>query len=397
MSEKNINFDEWNDRRNTNCGRWDTMDKKYQKEGMLHLGVADMDFRSPQPILDAFQDIINKGIFGYTDLSDAFYSSIQEWMKKRHHVEVSREEIVFCPRINISSSICVDTYTEEGDEVIIQTPAYGPLYQAIVKNNRTVVENPLILEGDHYVIDFAHLESVVTEKTKMLILCSPHNPVGRVWTKEELEKIGAFCERHELLLFIDEIHSDILAEGVEFTTALALSESIRERLITATSLTKTFNVPGVIVSYMMIPNADLRSRIEKTIDRIGMHNPTIFSVAAVEHGYLECEEWYEEMLAYINENEAFTRDYFAEHMPEFNILKREGTYLLWVSYEQLGCTEEELENWFTEKANVSVYMGSVFGEAGRGFFRLNIASPRKMLEEAYGRMEKVYSELASQK
>ena len=388
-----INFDEWNERRNTNCGKWDTMDKKYQKEGMLHLGVADMDFLSPKQIIDAFQDILDKGIFGYTDLSDRFYENIREWMRQKHQAEVSREEIVFCPRINVSSSICVETFTEEMDEVIINTPAYGPLYQAVVKNHRKVVESPLILENGSYKIDFAHLESVVTDKTKMFILCSPHNPVGRVWTREELEEVGAFCKKHDLLLFVDEIHGDIVAEGVTFTTALTLSETVRERLIVATSLTKTFNVPGVIVSYMIVPNEEIRSRIAQTIDRIGMHNPTIFAVAAVEHGYMECEEWYQQMLDYVNENEKFTREFFAEHFPEFEILERQGTYLLWISYEKLGITEEELEKWFLEKANVSVYMGSVFGNQGRGFIRLNIASPRTMLKEAYERMAAVYSEL----
>lgn len=388
-----INFDEWNERRNTNCGKWDTMDKKYQKEGILHLGVADMDFRSPKQIIDAFQDILDKGIFGYTDLSDRFYENIREWMRQKHQAEVSREEIVFCPRINVSSSICVETFTEEMDEVIINTPAYGPLYQAVVKNHRKVVESPLILENGSYKIDFAHLESVVTDKTKMFILCSPHNPVGRVWTREELEEVGAFCKKHDLLLFVDEIHGDIVAEGVTFTTALTLSETVRERLIVATSLTKTFNVPGVIVSYMIVPDEEIRSRIAQTIDRIGMHNPTIFAVAAVEHGYMECEEWYRQMLAYVNENETFTREFFAEHFPEFEILERQGTYLLWISYEKLGITEEELEKWFLEKANVSVYMGSVFGNEGRGFIRLNIASPRAMLKEAYERMAAVYSEI----
>lgn len=388
-----INFDEWNERRNTNCGKWDTMDKKYQKEGMLHLGVADMDFRSPKQIIDAFQDILDKGIFGYTDLSDRFYENIREWMRQKHQAEVSREEIVFCPRINVSSSICVETFTEEMDEVIINTPAYGPLYQAVVKNHRKVVESPLILENGSYKIDFAHLESVVTDKTKMFILCSPHNPVGRVWTREELEEVGAFCKKHDLLLFVDEIHGDIVAEGVTFTTALTLSETVRERLIVATSLTKTFNVPGVIVSYMIVPDEEIRSRIAQTIDRIGMHNPTIFAVAAVEHGYMECEEWYRQMLAYVNENETFTREFFAEHFPEFEILERQGTYLLWISYEKLGITEEELEKWFLEKAYVSVYMGSVFGNEGRGFIRLNIASPRAMLKEAYERMAAVYSEI----
>lgn len=393
MSAKKINFDEVNDRRGSNCGRWDTMDLKYRREDMIHLGVADMDFKSPTEITGAFHEILDKGIYGYTDLSDKFYSSIQGWMKRRHGVDVKKPEIVFCPRINIASSISIEALTEEGDEVIINTPAYGPLYQAIVKNNRVAVESPLILEDGDYRMDLEHLETVVTEKTKMFILCSPHNPTGKVWTEEELKQIGDFCVKHQMFLFVDEIHSDILAEGVEFISALSLSDSIRSCLIMASSLTKTFNVPGVIVSYMIIPDEEIQNKLRKIIDTIGMHNPTIFAVAAVEHGYTECDQWYEEMLAYINENEKFTRKYFAGYMPEFQILKREGTYLLWISYEQLGCSEETLERWFIDRANVSVYMGSVFGEAGKGFIRLNIASPRKVLEEAYGRMAKVYSEL----
>lgn len=393
MLDKKSVFDTVVDRRGTNCGRWDTMDKKYQKPDMIHLGVADMDFRSPDAIIASFQKILDHGVFGYTDLNDKFYLGIQSWMQRRHHVEVERDWIVFCPRINIAAGLCVETLTAPDAEVIINTPAYGPLYQAIAKNHRKVLESPLVCDGESYHIDFEHLETIVTEKTKMFVLCSPYNPVGRVWSREELEELGAFCKKHELILFVDEIHGDIVAENVTFTSALELSETVTERLVLATSLTKTFNVPGVIVAYMMIPNPEIRERIRGAIDRVGMHNPTIFAVAAVESGYMQCDAWYEEMLAYVNENERFTREYFKEHFPELKIMKREATYLLWIDYRALGCTEEELEKWFLDKANVSVYMGTVFGEAGRGFIRLNIASPRAVLKEAFDRMDCVYAQL----
>ena len=386
-------FDEVVDRRGTNCGRWDTMDRKYNRSNMIHLGVADMDFKSPDAIIQSFQNILDRGVFGYTDLNDAFYTSIQSWMKRRHHSDIPREWIVFCPRINISAGICVETFTEENDEVIINTPSYGPLYQAVVKNHRRVLENPLIQDGTSYRVDFDHLEKIVTERTKMFVLCSPHNPTGSVWTKEELEKIGSFCKRHNLLLFVDEIHSDILAEGTSFVSAMELSETVKERLVLATSLTKTFNIPGVIVAYMVIPNDAIRAGICGKIDQIGMHNPTIFAVSAVESGYMHCDTWYEAMLAYINENERFTRAYFQEHFPQLTIMKRDATYLLWIDYRALGCSEEELEKWFLEEANVSVYMGTVFGEAGRGFIRMNIASPRSVLKEAFDRMARVYGKL----
>lgn len=393
MSRQVFDFDEVIDRHGTNCSKWDTMDEKYKRKDLIHLGVADMDFRSPKPIIDSFQKCLDHGIFGYTDLSNSFYDGFIAWMKKRHSVHVDREEIVFCPRINISSSLCVETLTRKGDEVIIHTPAYGPLYQSIVKNDRKVVNSPLRSSGERYTIDFQKMEEQVSPDTKMLILCSPHNPVGRVWNREELEKVGEFCVKHDLILFVDEIHGDIAAQGVDFISSISLSQEIRSRLIVATSLTKTFNIPGVILSYLVIPNKEIREKVVRCIDRIGMHNPTIFAMAAAETAYTRCDDWYEAMLDYINENEKYTREFFSEHMPEFHIYPREGTYLLWIDYKALGCTEEELDKWFIEEARVSVYMGTIFQEEGRGFIRLNIATSRKLLEVAYGRMAKAYGKL----
>ena len=393
MTEKTSEFDRIIDRRNTNCGKWDTMDKKYERKDLIHLGVADMDFCSPDPVRESLAKCVAHGIFGYTDLDDAFYEEFISWMKRRHDAEVKREEIVFCPRINISSSLCVETFTKPGDKVMIHTPAYGPLYQSIVKNGRQPVDCTLVRDGETYRMDFEKMEELVTPDTKMMILCSPHNPTGRVWNKEELEKIGDFCERHDLILFADEIHGDITAENTEFVSALSLPEAYKKNLIVATSPTKTFNIPGVILSYLVVPGEGIRQKIRDDIDRIGMHNPTVFAVAAAKAAYSQCDGWYEEMLSYLNENEAFTRTYFSEHMPEFRILPREGTYLLWIDYSGLNCSEEELETWFIERAHVSVYMGTVFGEAGRGYIRLNIASPRPLLKQAYDRMKSVYEEL----
>lgn len=249
------------------------------------------------------------------------------------------------------------------------------------------------LDREKYVIDFQKLEEQVSPDTKMFILCSPHNPVGRVWSREELEKVGEFCVKHDLILFVDEIHGDITAQGVDFISSLSLSKKVRKRLVVATSLTKTFNIPGVILSYLVIPNEEIREKVARSIDRIGMHNPTIFSMAATEAAYTQCDDWYEAVLVYIDENEKYTRSFFSENMPEFHIYPREGTYLLWIDYRALGCTEEELDKWFIEEARVSVYMGTVFQEEGRGFIRLNIAFPRKLLEEAYRRMEEAYGNL----
>lgn len=381
------------ERRGTNCARWDTMDKKYNQENLIHLGVADMDFRAPDAVIESFQKVVDHGIFGYTDLFGDFYNSISRWIKRQHQVDVKKEEIIFCPRITIAASLAIESLTEKGDEILINTPAYGPLYQAIIKNQRKVLESPLQQDGEIYRIDFEHMESLITPKTKMYILCSPHNPVGRVWSREEMKEIGLFCQRHNLLLFVDEIHSDILAPSVKFTSALHFPEQVRSRVILATSMTKTFNVPGVILSYMIVENENIRDCLKADIERIGMNNPNIFSVAAVEAAYNHCDTWYEEMLDYINGNDEFTRWYFAEHFPEINIFRREATYLLWMDCRALGCDDQELEKWFIQEAKVAVYMGNTFGKEGRGFIRVNIASPRALLQEAYERMRQRYDSI----
>ena len=299
--ETQYDFDDIVNRRNTNCGRWDTMDKKYGTRDMIHLGVADMDFRAPVEIRDSLHKILDMGVLGYTDLSDKFFLSIQRWYKKHYNMDIPREWIVFCPRINIASSICVETYTEKGDGIIMHTPAYGPLQNSILKNNRKMLSSPLKKNGEHYEMDFAQMESMVDEHTKMMILCNPHNPTGRAWTKEELVQVADFCREHDLILFTDEIHGDLMKAGVRHQTALDVTEEMNDRLILASSPTKTFNIPGVIVSYMIIPNEKLRKEIEVTIDRIGMHNPTIFAVTAVEKAYTECDDWYEAVKKYICE------------------------------------------------------------------------------------------------
>lgn len=384
-------FDKQISRRGTNCGKWDTMDKKYGSTDLIHLGVADMDFESPKPIIDALKRCVDHGIFGYTDLNDEFYTSFIGFMDRHHNTKIKKQEIVFCPRINISSSLSVKCFTNKDDEVIIHTPAYGPLYQAIVKNGCKVIESPLKFENDNFTMDFKSLEQKVTKNTKMMILCSPHNPVGRVWTKDELIQAGEFCVKHNLILFVDEIHGDILAEDIKFISALSLSDEIRQRLIVATSPAKTFNIPGIIFSYLVIPNDNLRDIIKAEIDRIGMHNPNVFSVWAAQAAYNECDNWYKEMLEYINENDKFTREYFAKYIPEFHVHKRQGTYLLWVDYSALNISEKELEKWFLDKAKVSVYMGSVFGTDGNGYIRINIASPKCLLTQAYEQMKNAYN------
>ena len=386
-----FHFDEVINRRNTNSAKWDTMDRKYGKKDMIHLGVADMDFKAPDAILNGLHDVLNMGVLGYSDPFDKFFESIQRWYRKQCGLEIPREWIVFCPRINISSSICVETLTQPGDSIMIHAPAYGPLKEAILKNDRQLLESPLKREGDKYTLDLPQMERLVDSRTKMLIMCNPHNPTCRAWTREEMTQVAQFCKEHDLILFCDEIHGDLMAGDRKHQTALSITEDVNDRLVLASSPAKTFNIPGVIVSFLIVPNPEIRSRIAKDIDRIGMHNPTIFAVTALEKAYTECDDWYEAVKKYIDENEAFTREYFEAHFPGFHILPREGTYLLWMDYRATGLNAQQMERWFLEDCNVSVYMGSVFGPEGDGYIRLNLASPRPLLQEAYERMRAAWS------
>lgn len=389
----NYNFDEVINRRNTNCGKWDTMDEKYKRDDLIHLGVADMDFKAPPEILQALEKTVAHGIFGYTDLSETFYTSIIEWIKKQQALTIDKDWIVFCPRINIASSLIIEALTQPTDKVMINTPAYTPLRNAILKQGRTVLDSPLKQEGDKWQLDFEHMASLVDADTKLFILCSPHNPTCRVWNQEELEKLETFCIKHDLILFSDEIHSDLLAPETTFTSTLKLSKALQNRLIYANSPTKTFNIPGSIISYMVIPNKELRNKVTASIDRIGMHNPNCFALSAFEAGYTLCDQWLIAINKYIYENELLFRNYLNTFMPKFHIYPREGTYLLWVDYTALNITEETLEHWFLDCAKVSVYMGSAFSGTSSSCIRINLATSRITLTKALERMKQAYPEL----
>lgn len=394
-----MNFDQVIDRRNTNCAKHDEMDgkyKEYEREDLIHLGVADMDFQAPEPIREELRKIVEHGIFGYTNIGPEFYNSIQRWLKRQTGEEIPQEWIVFCPRINISSSISVEALTEKGDKVLIHAPYYMPLHNAVIKNKRELIKSPLFLKDNRYEMDFEQMEKAVDEKTKMLILCNPHNPCGRSWNFQEMERLAEFCEKHNLLLFSDEIHSDIRPSGQGFVSALNLLDRFKERLIYVNSPAKTFNIPGLILSYMVIPNQELRERIKAEIDRIGMHNPTVFANAVLEAGYCRCDSWLTELNSYIDENERLVKAEMEEYMPEFRVLPREGTYLLWIDCRELKVSEKELERWFIREAGVGVYMGSAFGPEGEGFIRWNLGSPRSVLQEALDRMRKVYKKIAKE-
>lgn len=393
IMDKIYNFNEIINRRNTNSVKWDYMDVKYGRNDLIHLGVADMDFRSPKPIIDSLQKVLDFGIFGYTGLDESFYTSIQRWIKKQLGISIPRDWIVYCPKVNMATSICVETFTGPDSKVMINTPTYAPIREAVVKNNRRLEEIPLIIKNGRFTMNFDYMERAVDKDTRMYIISNPDNPSTRAWSSEELERLADFCLKNDMILYSDEIHSDILAEGVQFRSVLSMNQDIYDRLIYSSSLTKTFNIPGIVISYMIIPNKGLRDKVKKTLNRLTFTEPNIFALAAIKAAYNYCDDWLKEVKEYINENEKFFRSFVIENMKEFKVMPREGTYLLWVDYSALKISESDLCKWFINDAGVEVQMGSGFGKGGNGYFRVNIATPRKVLEQALINMKNAYYKL----
>ena len=392
-------FDEQIDRRNTNSAKFDEMDALFGSD-VMHLGVADMDYRSPKPIIEAMQNIVEKGVFGYTIWPENYEELVSQWMKRRYGQESKNEWVVFSPRINMALNMAVETFTNEGDGIVLHTPAYTALQNAVEKYHRVMIESPLVLENGRYKMDFQQLRRNLDEKkaqgicAKIMLLCNPHNPTGRVWEIEELQQVVDICKEYDLLLISDEIHEDFVKKGHKFVSCLRFQEDLQGRMIVCNSITKTFNVPGVILSNLLIPDQGIRERMKETMDRWGLHNPNIFAAGIMEAAYTQCDEWIEQVNAYLDENYEFLKKYIEKNMPELEVIPSEGTYMAWVQTEKLQISPEELEKFFIEDAKVSVYMGSRYGKHTDSFIRINIATSRSYLQEALERIRAQYYKIA---
>lgn len=392
-------FDEQIDRRNTNSAKFDEMDALFGSD-VMHLGVADMDYRSPKPIIEAMQNIAEKGVFGYTIWPENYEELVSQWMKRRYGQETKNEWVVFSPRINMALNMAVETFTNEGDGIVLHTPAYTALQNAVEKYHRVMIESPLVLENGRYKMDFQQLRRNLDEKkaqgvcAKIMLLCNPHNPTGRVWEIEELRQVVDVCKEYDLLLISDEIHEDFVKKGHKFVSCLRFQEDLQGRMIVCNSITKTFNVPGVILSNLLIPDQGIRERMKETMDRWGLHNPNIFAAGIMEAAYTQCDEWIEQVNTYLYENYEFLKKYLEKNMPELEVIPSEGTYMAWVQTEKLQISPEELEKFFIEDAKVSVYMGSRYGKHTDSFIRINIATSRSYLQEALERIRAQYYKIA---
>lgn len=388
MAEKNLDFDTVVDRRNTYSLKYDFAAKRNMPEDLMPLWVADMDFKVSSYIQEALLKQTEHGIFGYSEVQEEYFQVVKQWMERHYEWEIESRWLVKTPGVVFALAMAVKAFTQEGDGVLIQQPVYYPFSEVIVDNGRKVVSNTLVQdEAGRYGIDFQDFEEkIVKEKIKLFFLCNPHNPVGSVWSREELERLGDICCRHHVIVVSDEIHGDFVFSGKHHVFA-SLKEEYKEISIVATSPSKTFNIAGLQVSNILIPNQELKRKFQKQIDAAGYSQLNVMGLVATKAAYEYGDEWYEAMYQYVKENIAYTKQFIEEKLPQVRLAENQGTYLLWLDFRELKLSEIELEELIIKKAKLWLDSGRIFGTAGKGFQRINVACPRKVLTEALTRLE----------
>lgn len=388
-SLEKINFNIVVNRKNTNCLKYDFAVRRGRPENVLPLWVADMDFKVAPEITQAIEKRVAHGIFGYSEVKEEYFEAVSAWMEQKHGWHVKEDWLVKTPGVVFALAMAVQAFTEPGDAVIIQQPVYYPFSEVIADNGRRIVDNTLELkEGGKYHINFEDFEQKVKENhVKLFLLCSPHNPVGRVWTKEELKKIAAICRKYDVIVVSDEIHEDFVFNGKHQVFA-DLSEDAKNRTITCTAPSKTFNLAGLQVSNIWIANPKLREKFKKQIAAAGYSQLNTLGLTACEAAYRYGGEWHAELLGYLKSNLNFLREFLQTRLPEVKLIEPEGTYLVWLDFGSLGLTEEQREELLTKKAGIWLDSGAIFGAAGEGFERINIACPRSILKDALERIER---------
>lgn len=387
MAERNLDFDTIIDRKNTDCLKYDFAKRRGMPEDVLPLWVADMDFKTSSYVEDALAERARHGIFGYSESQTPYFEIVRDWMKRHHDWEVKEPWLIKTPGVVFALAMAVKAYTEPGDGVLIQSPVYYPFSEVIEDNGRRIVSNTLVLGEDHkYYIDFEDFERQIKEnQVKLFFLCNPHNPVGRVWTTEELTRLGDICLKYQVTVVSDEIHSDFIFRGRHQVFA-DLKREYADITVTCTAPSKTFNLAGLLLSNIFISNRELRHKFRQQVNAAGISQLSPFGLVACETAYTQGEEWYQAMLAYVAENIAFTKEYVEKHLPGVEMVEHEGTYLVWLDFRKTGLSVEELEDLIVNRAKLWLDSGKIFGKSGEGFQRINVACPRQILEEALHRI-----------
>lgn len=383
----NYDFDTVVNRKNTNAIKYDLAKKRGKPEDAVSLWVADMDFPTAPCIQKAVAEKAAHGIWGYSRPDNKYYDALKKWYKERHNFEVQNEWVVNTPGVCFALATAVKVFTKEGESVLIQKPVYYPFFNIINSLQRKVVNSSLILKNNHYEIDFDDFErKIVQENVKMFILCSPHNPGGRVWTKQELQKISEICLAHNVLVVSDEIHSDITFGSNVHTVYGSLSEQALKNSIICTAPSKSFNLAGLQFSNIFIADEKLRKAFSEELDKTGYDEPSVFGIVAATAAYSEGADWFDSVKSYIWENILFAKKYIEENASQIKVLVPEGTYLLWLDFSKTGLSDSEINDRVLNKAKVWLDSGSMFGKEGEKFQRINCATPRIILEDALKRI-----------
>lgn len=381
-------FDTPIDRTHTWSIKHDFKKENGKADDILPLWVADMDFRSPDSVVEALKKAVDHGIFGYSRADESYFDAVAAWYQKRHHLTLQPEWMTCTPGIVFALSIAVRAFTQEGDAVLIQPPVYHPFSRAILRNKRTLVENPLVLKDGHYEMDLEELEQkVLDEHVKLMILCNPHNPVGRVWTREELTALADICLRHHVYVISDEIHGDFVWQGHEQTPYASISEEACLHSMMCTAPSKTFNLAGMATSNLFIPDPEMRRKFRSELLDVGQENMNRLGLFACRAAYEGGGEWLDQLIGYLAGNLALVRDFCKNRVPQIQLVEPEGTYLAWLDCRELGMTDDELMAFFSDDAKVWLDPGTHSGEQGSGFMRFNLGSSRSVIAQALDRIE----------
>jgi len=378
-------------RKDTNAEKYALRKKLFGSDDVLPMWVADMDIETPVFVMDAIADRVKHPILGYEEITDSFFESQIQWIKHRHGYEMNREWMFYSPSVVASINLCIQAFTEIGESVVAISPVYFPFYSSVTNNDRVLIKNALVEKDGFYTMDFDALEACIQAHTKLLLLCSPHNPVGRVWTQDELQRLGDICVRHDILVLADEIHSDLIFKGSKHTPMASISKELENRTITCYGPGKTFNMAGLSVSTVSIANEDLRKKFIKVYKSVHFAEGTVFGHVGFEAAYTKGKTWLDELLEHLQGNIDYFDMCLKEYMPSITMRKPEGTYLVWLDCRGLGLDYKGLKSFFFEEAKLGLSTGLSFGKEGEGFMRINLATPRSTVEEAVSRLHSAYA------
>ncbi|MBK6285650.1 MAG: putative C-S lyase [Draconibacterium sp.] len=387
---KKYNFDEIVPREGTNCIKYDALERFFGSKDVLPLWVADMDFKTPDFIVDAIKKRAEHEIFGYTFRADSYYNSIIGWMKRRHNWDIQKEWISFSPGVVAGLTFGIEAFSKPGDSVIVQPPVYFPFFDCVKGTKRKLIENPLKIENGRYTFDFEDLKAKIDKKTKLLLLCNPQNPGGTVFSKEELTELATICLENKIMVISDEIHSDLIFSGHKHIPFASLSDEIAQNCMVSMAPSKTFNVAGFSSSIVIIPNKTKFARYERAIGVAHLYMGNIFGSVAMEAAYTQGDEWLGQMIVYLQENYKLLENFFKTKLPKVKVMKPEATYLIWLDFREYGMKNAELMKFTVENAKVGLNDGGRFGTGGDGWLRINIGCPRSVLAEALERLEKAF-------